>query len=421
MPRRGDVAAESANSKPKSPYLPWSLLRYFEGECNATEGKILYNLSRHEAGHVQESKTEVKQIFRKRNKDPGTRNVESDSPEPRCGLYVMRLASYLVHGVKPISADGLVKAKTCLRETRDLERLAAEAEERMWAAYEAPTARPMLAPDFPIRPWLASGKRPGVDAASVSRDQARRQHSRPGRGSTFQWRLLGNSRVIIQLWTAIPPRSYTPTPQRWLSNAINSPALYTRPPLLKTPRFGLENARGSPRPLALSVRLSLQSPEQKKRALSAGIKFAPCSISPPCRFFPVVSTRFRSRPSSCAQARAPVPRACHVEPGLLALLARRLRVLVLDEGDNHAVEVEEEHDEVEAELDEGFLAGTSVFAHTRDLSELLGGFRRPRVPSCARSVSGRSPSRPAGAGCRRSSSRSTRAEAGSAQSRSSTR
>jgi len=29
--------------------------------------------------------------------------------------------------------------------------------------------------------------------------------------------------------------------------------------------------------------------------------------------------------------------------------------LVADEGDNHAVEVEEEHDEMETELDEGFL------------------------------------------------------------------
>lgn len=29
--------------------------------------------------------------------------------------------------------------------------------------------------------------------------------------------------------------------------------------------------------------------------------------------------------------------------------------LVADEGDNHAVQVEEEHDEVEAELSEGFL------------------------------------------------------------------
>ena len=29
--------------------------------------------------------------------------------------------------------------------------------------------------------------------------------------------------------------------------------------------------------------------------------------------------------------------------------------LVADKGDDHAVEVEEEHDEVEAELDEGFL------------------------------------------------------------------
>ena len=29
--------------------------------------------------------------------------------------------------------------------------------------------------------------------------------------------------------------------------------------------------------------------------------------------------------------------------------------LVTDEGDNHAVEIEEEHDQVETELDEGFL------------------------------------------------------------------
>ena len=29
--------------------------------------------------------------------------------------------------------------------------------------------------------------------------------------------------------------------------------------------------------------------------------------------------------------------------------------LILDQGDDHAVQVEEEHDEVEAELDEGFL------------------------------------------------------------------
>lgn len=32
--------------------------------------------------------------------------------------------------------------------------------------------------------------------------------------------------------------------------------------------------------------------------------------------------------------------------------------LVSDEGYNHAVEVEEEHDEMEAELDERFLRGT---------------------------------------------------------------
>ena len=35
---------------------------------------------------------------------------------------------------------------------------------------------------------------------------------------------------------------------------------------------------------------------------------------------------------------------------------RSLFGLVTDESDNHAVEVEEKHDEVEAKLDEGFLS-----------------------------------------------------------------
>ena len=34
----------------------------------------------------------------------------------------------------------------------------------------------------------------------------------------------------------------------------------------------------------------------------------------------------------------------------------RLMRLVADEGDNHAVEVEEEHEQMEAQLDEGFLS-----------------------------------------------------------------
>ena len=38
-------------------------------------------------------------------------------------------------------------------------------------------------------------------------------------------------------------------------------------------------------------------------------------------------------------------------------------VLVLDERDNHAVEVEEEHDQMEAELDERFLAEIPESAH----------------------------------------------------------
>ena len=37
----------------------------------------------------------------------------------------------------------------------------------------------------------------------------------------------------------------------------------------------------------------------------------------------------------------------------------RLMGLVADEGDNHAVEVEEEHEQVEAQFDEGFLVDVS--------------------------------------------------------------
>lgn len=43
-----------------------------------------------------------------------------------------------------------------------------------------------------------------------------------------------------------------------------------------------------------------------------------------------------------------------VAHGIFGLVAKSVR-LVADEGDNHAVEVEEEHQEVEAKLDEGFL------------------------------------------------------------------
>jgi len=55
------------------------------------------------------------------------------------------------------------------------------------------------------------------------------------------------------------------------------------------------------------------------------------------------------------------------------------RCLILDEGDDHAVEVEEEHDEVEAELCEGFLLRTGVS---------LSGMSFPGIerssPSCER-------------------------------------
>ena len=51
--------------------------------------------------------------------------------------------------------------------------------------------------------------------------------------------------------------------------------------------------------------------------------------------------------------------------------------LVADKGDDHAVEVEEEHDEVEAKLDEGFLK--LLLAACR-----LSRKRRKSLPSCGR-------------------------------------
>jgi hypothetical protein len=47
----------------------------------------------------------------------------------------------------------------------------------------------------------------------------------------------------------------------------------------------------------------------------------------------------------------------HVIP--VADVARKSLRFVSDEGDNHRVQIEEEHDEVETELDEGFLQADS--------------------------------------------------------------
>jgi hypothetical protein len=41
--------------------------------------------------------------------------------------------------------------------------------------------------------------------------------------------------------------------------------------------------------------------------------------------------------------------------GIVAPSANHLVRLITDQGNNHAVEVEEEHQEMETELDEGFL------------------------------------------------------------------
>lgn len=62
--------------------------------------------------------------------------------------------------------------------------------------------------------------------------------------------------------------------------------------------------------------------------------------------------------------------------------------LVADKRNDHAVEVEEEHDEVEAELEEGFLFLISLVLFFTPLFKL---FKLRNVPSCARSTCGRSP------------------------------
>lgn len=57
---------------------------------------------------------------------------------------------------------------------------------------------------------------------------------------------------------------------------------------------------------------------------------------------------------------------------------------VADQGDDHAVEVEEEHQEVEAQLDERFLKCPSVSISG------LGARSALNEPSCARSACGKS-------------------------------
>ena len=70
---------------------------------------------------------------------------------------------------------------------------------------------------------------------------------------------------------------------------------------------------------------------------------------------------------------------------------------VADQGHNHAVQVEEEHQEVETQFDERFLHRLVTHICVRKQKK-----KRGNTPSCARSACGRSPSHPADAGSRRS-------------------
>lgn len=69
---------------------------------------------------------------------------------------------------------------------------------------------------------------------------------------------------------------------------------------------------------------------------------------------------------------------------------------VADQGHNHAVQVEEEHQEVETQFDERFLHRLVTHICVRKQK------KKGNTPSCARSACGRSPSHPADAGSRRS-------------------
>lgn len=62
--------------------------------------------------------------------------------------------------------------------------------------------------------------------------------------------------------------------------------------------------------------------------------------------------------------------------------------LIPDQGDDHAVQVEEEEDQVEAQLGERFLQRLVSSGSSQ------GGLGNVSVPSCGRSASGRSRSHP---------------------------
>lgn len=77
------------------------------------------------------------------------------------------------------------------------------------------------------------------------------------------------------------------------------------------------------------------------------------------------------------------------------LVPGSLMRFVADQGHNHTVQVEEEHQEVEAQFDERFLRLLATYAKP-------ASWRGKNTPSCAHSACGRSRSRREGAGSHKS-------------------
>lgn len=80
--------------------------------------------------------------------------------------------------------------------------------------------------------------------------------------------------------------------------------------------------------------------------------------------------------------------------------------LITDESDNHAVEVEEEHEEVESQLDKRFLECVTKLVPGLERGKKISMlFKKRNLPSCARLACGKSQWHPRGAGSRRSCAR----------------
>ncbi len=104
--------------------------------------------------------------------------------------------------------------------------------------------------------------------------------------------------------------------------------------------------------------------------------------------YPRAKWTCRSAPSDA------LPGQFHIGCGHVPLVA-----LILNQGNDHAVQIEEEHDEMEAELDKGLLWRVRRAPEILAIPNQGNGINGP---FCGHSVSGRSPWHPAGVCSRRS-------------------